>query len=242
MMAVEIGLGFSVEVLSQDSGIRGSWFKASIIKKQKDKVKIRYIDVLDAEDESVTLEEWVLASRIANPCPLGIWSPSRGTLRPAPYINKDRVMDCEGTFIQKESDDKFHVFLPGEKLEVTCDREQLRHSQEWLANEWKQVMERPDLVPQMLSSLNKCIEADASANLLKDEAFGQLRWKSSGKRKRGSGSSAPPKNRRGSPEFRFNTNFHMPMSLQLDHDKSKYMEDSIFSSSLPPLSYLVMSR
>ncbi|GAU32126.1 hypothetical protein TSUD_218770 [Trifolium subterraneum] len=162
-----LAVGSQVEVLSQDSGIRGCWFRASVIKKHKDKVKVQYHDIQDADDEAKKLEEWILASKVVLLDDMGLRVPERTKIRP--QSNKrgmsfvgdvGYVVDAwwhdgwwEGIVLQKESDIKYHVYFPGEKKLLIFGPANLRHSQDWTGNGWVKVRERPDLVASILSNL-----------------------------------------------------------------------------------------
>ena len=148
--------GSLIEVLSQDSGIRGCWLKALIVKKHKDKVKVQYQDITDADDESKKLEvhirkptlrfcflpstvltcfiywlqEWILASRVADSDHLGLRTAGRKIVRPVLKPSNENnvwvvgvgmpvdVWWCdgwwEGIVVEKVSEEKFEVYLPGE--------------------------------------------------------------------------------------------------------------------------------
>ncbi|KAL4586600.1 hypothetical protein LXL04_011238 [Taraxacum kok-saghyz] len=157
----EYAIGSEIEVLSQDSGIRGVWFKGVVIKKHKDKLKVRYQDIKDAGDESLNLEEWILSSKGAVLDEFGIRYNGRKTVRPSSTLkNNDVMVDVgsvvdawwhdgwwEGIVVQKDSNDKrIHVFLPFEKKRLIFECKDLRYSQEWLGGEWKQMKNRFDLV------------------------------------------------------------------------------------------------
>ncbi|GMH26220.1 hypothetical protein Nepgr_028063 [Nepenthes gracilis] len=159
----------TVEVLSQDSGMRGCWFRVVIIKRHKNKLKVRYQDVQDADDEAKNLEEWVLAARIAARDKLGLRIDGRTTIRPSPKSHNARVswaidvgavVDAwwhdawwEGIVIGKESDEKLRIYFPGEKRESFFHYGDLRRSQEWLDNTWKDLKGRPDVAASILSDL-----------------------------------------------------------------------------------------
>lgn len=162
-------VGSQVEVLSQDSGMRGCWFTASVVKRHKYKVKVQYQDIQDAVDETKKLEEWVLASRISVPDSLGLRMHGRTVVRPAPLSNKRElswvgdvgsIVDAwwhdgwwEGLVVQKDSEANYHVYFPGENVVSVFGSGNLRQAQDWVGNEWVNVRERPDLVPSVLSSL-----------------------------------------------------------------------------------------
>ncbi|XP_042003557.1 uncharacterized protein LOC121752510 isoform X1 [Salvia splendens] len=294
-----LAVGSQVEVLSQDSGIRGCWFRALIIKNHKDKVKIQYNDVKDAVDNSKNLEEWILASRIARPDAFGIRLSGRTTIRPTLSSEKGNiscavtigtVVDAwrhdgwwEGIVVKKESEDKINVYFPDEKQECTFNAGDLRHSNEWFDNTWQNIKQRLDVVSALygrdkISDTNKdelpsfdnrevaaaslnddalhqkmiktgdpmpvrdgkvVVESQAFRDLTKDCLLGQLRWRSSGKRRR---SRSPVKAgvEAGLPTF---VGFFVNSTLKLDPDNCRSSRDSRLSSSVvPPLSNLVMSR
>ncbi|XVF75190.1 hypothetical protein PTKIN_Ptkin13bG0167500 [Pterospermum kingtungense] len=118
-----------VELLCQDSGIRGCWFRCKVVKASQKHLKVKYADVQDV-DGSGNLEEWVPNSRIAAPDKLGMRCPGRLTIRPCPP--KDITTDCifeigapidvwwsdgwwEGvtTGVGICADDDLQVYLPG---------------------------------------------------------------------------------------------------------------------------------
>ncbi|OMO90258.1 hypothetical protein CCACVL1_07437 [Corchorus capsularis] len=159
--SLHLKVGSKVEVLAQDSGIRGCWFRALIIKKHKDKVKVQYQDIQDAADEAKKLEEWILASRVAVPDPVGIRISGRPAIRPSPQCPKGSascivvgsVVDVwwhdgwwEGIVVKNDSEDKLHVYFPGEKRESIFNSGDIRNSQEWLGNRWIDIKQRHDVV------------------------------------------------------------------------------------------------
>ncbi|GER28494.1 agenet domain-containing protein / bromo-adjacenthomology (BAH) domain-containing protein [Striga asiatica] len=148
-------IGSQVEVLSQDSGIRGCWFRALVIKKHNDKVKVQYRDLKDAIDESKNLQEWMMGYRLAAPDALGIRFSGRTIVRPiSPYENAfggasvGSVVDAwwndgwwEGIVVKKESEDRLH--------ELQLALNDLRPSKEWFDNSWHNIKERPELVSKL---------------------------------------------------------------------------------------------
>ncbi|KAL2234981.1 UNVERIFIED_CONTAM: hypothetical protein Sindi_1230300 [Sesamum indicum] len=168
-------VGSQVEVLSQDSGIRGCWFRASIIKKHKDKVKVRYRDLKDPVDDSKNLEEWIMASRLVTPDALGIRLSGRTIVRPTPLSDVSRVVGVlnvgsvvdawwhdgwwEGIVVKKESEDRLHIYFPEEKQKIIFGPCDLRRSKEWFASGWQNIKERPDLA-SAFSGINRISDID----------------------------------------------------------------------------------
>lgn len=157
--------GFHVEVLSQDSGIRGCWFRCLILKRHKDKIKVRYLELQDA-DETGNLEEWVLLTRVAKPDQMGIRFLGRPMVRPR-HVEESKASCCdvgaivdawwndgwwEGIVLQKRDNRCIQVYFPGEKRVAEFVEDELRHSLEWVGNKWNPLKERKDIASKLTST------------------------------------------------------------------------------------------
>ncbi|URE31720.1 agenet domain containing protein [Musa troglodytarum] len=185
--------GCHVEVLSLDSGMRGCWFQCVIIRRHQDKVKVRYLDIQDA-DESGNLQEWVLLSRVAAPDKLGIRLCGRPVVRP---YRSQRVKKCsfnvgaavdawwhdgwwEGIVIRKESEGQIHVYFPGEKRTNVFSEGDLRQSQDWIDNKWNSIQDQMDIANSLLSDVmndSKDLSNDHGPFLLKTLVTEDRQWK-----------------------------------------------------------------
>ncbi|KAG0600939.1 hypothetical protein M758_11G072200 [Ceratodon purpureus] len=149
--------GDEIEVLSQDSGLRGCWFKATITRRVSKRLKVRY-DKLQNEDGEGNLEEWVSAWRLAGPDKSGMRVAGRTTVRPFASFNVSpgdcyigQAVDAwwndgwwEGIIINKDPSGDIHVYFPGEGDTSSFKIEDLRTSRDWVNDAWIDVLSTPD--------------------------------------------------------------------------------------------------
>ncbi|RLN35481.1 uncharacterized protein C2845_PM03G12490 [Panicum miliaceum] len=147
--------GDRVEILSQDSGIIGCWFRCTVLKSctNHNKLKVQYDDLQNADD-SGRLEETVPASTLALPDKLGLRSPDRLRIRPRPQqsssVNRAALVPgtaidvwqfsgwWEGIVVSLENAaaDSLRVYFPGENFFRVCQLQNVRISKDWIKNQW----------------------------------------------------------------------------------------------------------
>ncbi|XVF70865.1 hypothetical protein PTKIN_Ptkin11bG0196700 [Pterospermum kingtungense] len=121
-----------IELLCQDSGIRGCWFRCTVLQVSRKQMRVRYDDVHD-EDGYGNLEEWIPIFKLAMPDKLGMRCSGRLTIRPAPpssqttlALNVGAAVDAwwsdgwwEGVITSvNSSDDNLQVYFPGIYFEM----------------------------------------------------------------------------------------------------------------------------
>ncbi|MBA0606752.1 hypothetical protein Godav_019171 [Gossypium davidsonii] len=154
-------VGEKIELLCQDSGIRGCWFRCTVLQVSRKQMKVQYDDVQD-EDGYGNLEEWVPIFKLAMPDKLGMRYSGRQTVRPAPPSSKKELavelgvaVDAwwsdgwwEGvvTGVNSSGDDNFQVYFPGENLSMNIHKKGLRISRDWDGDHWIDIDARPDIL------------------------------------------------------------------------------------------------
>ncbi|CAH8323590.1 unnamed protein product [Eruca vesicaria subsp. sativa] len=166
-----------IEFLCQDSGIRGCWFRGTVVEVSRKQVKLQYDDIED-EDGYGNLEEWVPVLKSAMPDKLGMRSSNRPTIRPAPPDAKTADVDpaigkavdawwndgwWEGVVIATDKPDaeELHIYIPGENLCLTVQRKDIRISRDWVGDCWVDI----DPKPEILSLVSSDVSPDSEAKL-----------------------------------------------------------------------------
>ncbi|KAJ6828172.1 uncharacterized protein M6B38_365645 [Iris pallida] len=177
-----------IELLCQDSGIRGCWFKCTVLQVSHKRLKIQYDDIL-SEDVCGNLEEWIPAFRTAAPDKLDMRCKGRLTTRPCPsshHLPENIVLSIgtavdawwsdgwwEGVVIGGDSctDDSLQVYFPGENISLTCGKRSLRISRDWLGNQWVDIKAKPDIL-SLISSISLGEKLTACSILVKGAESG----------------------------------------------------------------------
>ncbi|XP_020591175.1 uncharacterized protein LOC110032017 [Phalaenopsis equestris] len=177
-----------IELLCQDSGIRGCWFKCTVLRVTQMRLKVRY-DNLQNEDDCGNLEEWVPAFKVAAADKLGMRVSGRFTIRPSPecnFIPENAALQIgtavdawwndgwwEGVVIGMEcrGDDNMQIYIPGEDFFLSCQRKNVRISNDWSGNGWVRVDAKPDILSQ-ISSVSPVAKPAANGVLAKGAESG----------------------------------------------------------------------
>ncbi|KAJ1441259.1 Bromo adjacent-like proteiny [Sesbania bispinosa] len=172
-----------IELLCQDSGIRGCWFRCTVLQVARKQLKVHYDDVQD-EDGSGNLEEWIPAFKLAKPDKLGMRHSGRPTIRPAPtYEEQELAIEVgtavdawwsdgwwEGVVTRNDNcgDDSVQVYFPGESLLKKVRKKDLRISRDWLGDRWINIKSKPDITSTIFTDNNFNTKLSMSPSKAKD--------------------------------------------------------------------------
>lgn len=167
-----------IEVLCQDSGIRGCWFRCKILNTSQRRLKVQYDDLLDV-DGPEKLEEWVPASREAAPDKLGMRCSGRLTVRPRPPEDTtDHTFEIgapvdawwsdgwwEGvvTAVNFSGDGTLQVYSPGEERLLTVEKKNIRISRDWVDNKWVDIPGKPNICSYLPSNVSSSMRPSANS-------------------------------------------------------------------------------
>ncbi|XP_076895507.1 uncharacterized protein LOC143548147 isoform X2 [Bidens hawaiensis] len=171
-----------IELLSLDSGIRGCWFRCTIMRVTSKQLKVQYDDLKD-EDDGGNLTEWVPAFRMAMPDKLGIRCPVRSTVRPARMEDESNFSIEIGspvdgwwsdgwwegvvTAIGESGPGEVKLYIPGEKMFIDVDMNNIRVSRDWVEDNWVELETKRDVL-SLIQANNNEIKPESSPLSSKD--------------------------------------------------------------------------
>lgn len=176
----------NIELLCQDSGIRGCWFKCTVLEVNRKQMKVQYDDVKD-EDGSGNLEEWVPTFRVAMPDKVGMRYPGRPTIRPAVDHNENLLardfeigspVDVwwsdgwwEGVvagIVSDENNESLRVCIPSESLFLNINQKDLRVSRDWTGDKWVDIESYPEIASKISASISLVTKNSTSSIFAKE--------------------------------------------------------------------------
>ncbi|XP_076897589.1 uncharacterized protein LOC143550928 [Bidens hawaiensis] len=167
--AVFLKVNEKIELLCLDSGIRGCWFRCTVLQVTKRRLKVQYDD-LKEEGGSGNLEEWIPAFRLAMPDKLGIRCSGRPTARPARVESETNDAFEVGSPVDGwwsdgwwegvvtgigASDGDLQVYIPGENLYLELDKKNIRVSREWVGDHWVDLETKPNILSLIPANINE---------------------------------------------------------------------------------------
>ncbi|KAL3519284.1 hypothetical protein ACH5RR_017433 [Cinchona calisaya] len=180
----------NIELLCQDSGMRGCWFRCKILQTSQKCLKVQYFDVQDVDGPG-KLEEWIPASRVATPDKLDTRFAGRLTVRPWPPHNSSdcsfEVGDAVDAWwsdgwweavvigLDISGSDNLQLYFPGENKFLTLQRKNLRPSREWVDNKWIEVKAKHDILSVISSTVSSLkLSMSTSAETSRHHSCGLL--------------------------------------------------------------------
>ncbi|MCD7451707.1 hypothetical protein HAX54_013090 [Datura stramonium] len=167
-------VGDNLEVLCQDSGMRGCWFRCKVLQVSQKRLKVQYDDIHDCNGPE-KFEEWVLSYGVASSDKLGMRCTGRLTVRPRPPEDSSdssfevgAAVDAwwfdgwwEGVVAGFDVCGSGHlqVYLPGENRLLEIERKNVRISRDWIDDKWVKVEGKKDImtfISSSLSDVSKC--------------------------------------------------------------------------------------
>ncbi|XP_043688404.1 uncharacterized protein LOC122639595 [Telopea speciosissima] len=175
-----------IELLCQDSGIRGCWFRCTVLRESRKQLKVKYDD-LQNEDGCGNLEEWIPAFRLAAPDKLGMRCSGRLRIRPrAPEYPVDIPFEigapvdawwCDGWWEGvvtgiNSTDGSLQVYFPGEDFFSTFQRRSLRSSKDWVGNRWVNIEVKPDILSIISAAVSPGTKLSSCSTMAKGSESG----------------------------------------------------------------------